>query len=52
MRKQPQNEGAPPVGADDRINKALAEMHELAEAVAGAWRAQKSGVDLVDEQRR
>jgi hypothetical protein len=52
MRKQPQDEGAPPAGADDKIKKALAELRKLAEAVAAAWTAQKSGVDLVDEQRR
>jgi hypothetical protein len=55
MRRQPQDEDAPPAEADDRkdkIDKALAEMHELAEVVAAAWTSPKSGVELVDQQRR
>ena len=34
------------------IERALAERHELAQEVAAAWTATKSGVELVSEQRR
>ena len=34
------------------IEQALAEMKTLAQQVAAAWKSPKSGVELVDEQRR
>jgi prevent-host-death family protein len=34
------------------INEALAEMKTLARQVADAWTSPKSGVELVEEQRR
>ena len=34
------------------VDETLAEMKSLAQKVAGAWSSDKSGVELVDEQRR
>jgi prevent-host-death family protein len=34
------------------MDKALAEMETLAQQVAAAWRSPKSGLELIDEQRR
>jgi len=34
------------------VDEALAEMRSLAEQVAAAWTSPKSGVELIDEQRR
>ena len=34
------------------IDELLAEMKDLAQDVAGAWTSEKSGVELVAEQRR
>lgn len=34
------------------VKKSMAEMMVLAREVAEAWTSEKSGVDLVDEQRR
>jgi prevent-host-death family protein len=36
----------------DEVTEALAEMRSLAEQVAAAWTSPKSGVELIDEQRR
>ena len=36
----------------NEINKALAEMKTLAQQVATAWISPKSGIELIDEQRR
>ena len=35
-----------------KVDQALAEMKALAHQVAAAWTSPKSGVELVDEQRR
>jgi prevent-host-death family protein len=34
------------------VDETLAEMKSLARKVAGAWTSDKSGVELIDEQRR
>jgi prevent-host-death family protein len=34
------------------MEKTLAEMKQLAQQVAAAWTSPKSGVELIDEQRR
>jgi prevent-host-death family protein len=34
------------------LNEALAEMKTLAQQVAEAWKSSKSGVELVEQQRR
>ena len=34
------------------LDEALAEMKALAQQVAAAWKSPKSGIELVDEQRR
>lgn len=37
---------------EEQVDSALAEMRSLAEDVAAAWKSDKSGVELVAEQRR
>ncbi|RPI53160.1 MAG: type II toxin-antitoxin system prevent-host-death family antitoxin [Chloroflexi bacterium] len=37
---------------EDRVDTALTEMRSLAEEVAAAWTSDKSGVELIAEQRR
>lgn len=37
---------------EQQADSALAEMRSLAEEVAAAWKSDKSGVELVAEQRR
>jgi antitoxin (DNA-binding transcriptional repressor) of toxin-antitoxin stability system len=34
------------------VNASLAQMRDLAQEVASAWTSEKSGVELVSEQRR
>jgi prevent-host-death family protein len=37
---------------EEQVGTALTEMRSLAEEVASAWKSDKSGVELVAEQRR